>query len=100
MGTMKKGEVCILRAKPDYAYGDSGAGEKIPGGATLNFEVELFRWKTPDPTPGSLESNEDRLAYALKQKEAGNAAIGAGLGGGVGVLWRWPLLCGAQWRRW
>ena len=27
------------------AYGDHGAGESIPGGATLIFQVELFKVK-------------------------------------------------------
>jgi len=26
----------------DLAYGDNGAGEKIPGGSTLIFEIELL----------------------------------------------------------
>jgi len=42
--TMKKGEKAILRCSPEYAYGKSGAGDKIPADSTLNFEVELFRF--------------------------------------------------------
>jgi len=40
--TMIEGEKCILRCRSDYAYGDRGAGAKIPAGATLDFEVELL----------------------------------------------------------
>ena len=39
VASMKIGEKCILRCNSDYAYGDSGSPPKIPGGATLNFEV-------------------------------------------------------------
>lgn len=41
VATMKKGEKAILTCGPDYAYGSNGSPPKIPGGATLNFEV---RW--------------------------------------------------------
>lgn len=68
--TMKKGELCILRAKSDYAYGDDGSPPDIPGGATLNFEVELFRWKERDPEPDMMKSDQERSAYALRQKRS------------------------------
>ena len=45
---MKKGELCRLTCKSDYAYGDSGSPPKIPAKATLIFEVELFSWKGED----------------------------------------------------
>jgi len=72
--TMKRGEKCILRCRSDYAYGDSGSPPKIPGGATLNFEVELFSWKEKI---GNMTA-EERKALALRMKEEGTEAFKAG----------------------
>lgn len=38
---MRKGEKATLVAGPDYAYGETGAGDLIPGNSTLYFDVEL-----------------------------------------------------------
>ena len=43
---MKPGGKAIFKIPSDSAYGDRGAGEKIPGGATLIFEIELLSVKT------------------------------------------------------
>jgi len=48
IATMKRGELAMLVCKAEYAYGESGSPPKIPGGATLVFEVELFDWKGED----------------------------------------------------
>lgn len=37
----------------DLAYGDHGAPPKIPGGAVLTFEVELFAIKAPEAAPAA-----------------------------------------------
>lgn len=50
MATMRKGEKCLLTCKPAYAYGEKGSPPKIPPNATLQFEVELFRWQGEDVT--------------------------------------------------
>ena len=47
VATMEKGEVAELFCRSDYAYGDKGSPPKIPGGATLKFEVELINWAEP-----------------------------------------------------
>ena len=44
VATMLKGEKALLTCRSDYAYGDRGSPPKIPGGATLVFEVELISW--------------------------------------------------------
>jgi len=43
--TMKQGEICVLSVPSKHAYGPGGIPGVIPGGATLNFEVELIGWK-------------------------------------------------------
>ena len=42
IATMKRGEICRLVCKPEYAYGKEGSGHKIGPDATLIFEIELF----------------------------------------------------------
>jgi len=39
---MSLGEKAILHITSDYGYGAEGAGGVIPGGADLDFEVELL----------------------------------------------------------
>eukprot|EP00301_Raphidiophrys_heterophryoidea_P019770 c4624_g1_i1.p1 GENE.c4624_g1_i1~~c4624_g1_i1.p1 ORF type:complete len:517 (-),score=111.62 c4624_g1_i1:849-2399(-) len=48
VATMRRGEKAMFTLRSDYAYGAQGSGEKIPGGATLKFEVELLRWNEKD----------------------------------------------------
>lgn len=40
--SMKLGEKADLIIKPEYGYGKIGAPPKIPGDATLIFEVEVI----------------------------------------------------------
>lgn len=42
VATMKRGEICRLVCKPEYAYGEQGSGGSIPPNSTLIFEIELF----------------------------------------------------------
>ncbi|XP_068929629.1 peptidyl-prolyl cis-trans isomerase FKBP5 isoform X2 [Petaurus breviceps papuanus] len=48
VATMKKGEICHLLCKPEYAYGSAGSVPKIPSNATLFFEIELLDFKGED----------------------------------------------------
>lgn len=48
VATMKRGELCRLICKSEYAYGERGSGEKIPPNSTLIFEVELFDFHGED----------------------------------------------------
>ena len=45
MATMKKGEQAFLTCTSENAYGERGAGDSIPPGATLRFDVELISWE-------------------------------------------------------
>ena len=53
-----KGAKAILVVPPDMGYGDRGAGSAIPGGATLNFDVEVVDINggapRPEPTAGAV----------------------------------------------
>ncbi|GMS79069.1 hypothetical protein PENTCL1PPCAC_1244, partial [Pristionchus entomophagus] len=51
VATMQRGEKADFIIKAEYAYGAAGSPPKIPGGATLNFEVELFSWAGEDVSP-------------------------------------------------
>jgi FKBP-type peptidyl-prolyl cis-trans isomerase/tetratricopeptide (TPR) repeat protein len=48
VATMKQGEVAKFTLSSEYAYGEAGSPPKIPGGATLVFEVELLSWVSKD----------------------------------------------------
>lgn len=45
LAMMKEGGKATLVIPPELAYGDAGSGGAVPPGATLKFEVELFKGK-------------------------------------------------------
>merc|ERR1719217_128901 len=64
--TMHKGEKAELFCRADYAYGEQGSPPKIPGGATLKFEVELLSWGE-DEAAARPWTRRDRLALAAME---------------------------------
>lgn len=74
VATMKRGEKAILRCRSDYAYGDRGSPPKIPGGATLNFQVELFDWQEKMKESWQMSAAE-KLEAAEKMKATGTEAF-------------------------
>mgnify|MGYP002011692841 FL=1 len=57
-----KGAKATLVIPPDLGYGEKGAGRDIPGGATLNFDVEVVSVSAPPPEPNlfnELDVNTD-----------------------------------------
>ena len=48
VATMQRGEICVMKLAPEYAYGSGGVGP-IPPNSTLIFELELVGWKEKSP---------------------------------------------------
>jgi peptidylprolyl isomerase len=74
---MKKGEKAMLTIRSDYGYGDSGSPPKIPGKATLKFEVDLVDFGPKQKEKWEL-SGEEKTAEAEKLKDKGNACFKGG----------------------
>lgn len=74
--SMRKGERAELIIKSDYGYGAMGSPPKIPGGATLKFDVELIRFG-PKPKEKWELSPAEKIAEAKQYKEKGVEAFKA-----------------------
>lgn len=74
--SMKIGEKALLEISPEYGYGEMGSPPKIPGNATLVFEVELFGFAEKQKEKWEM-SDEERAAMAEKLKAAGTEAFKA-----------------------
>lgn len=68
--SMKVGEKALLVINADYGYGARGSPPKIPGGATLHFEVELLGFEEKVKEKYQMDK-EERLAMSEKLKAAG-----------------------------
>lgn len=70
--SMKVGEKAMLTINSEYGYGQNGSPPKIPGGATLNFEVELLGFKEKEKEKWEM-SPEEKILKAQKLKAEGTA---------------------------
>jgi len=68
--SMKKGEHAVLTIKSEYGYGEHGSPPKIPGGATLVFDVELLSFGPKKKEKWEM-SDEEKIAEATKLKAEG-----------------------------
>ena len=72
--SMKIGEKAILEITPAYGYGERRSPPKIPGNATLNFEVELLGFQEKIKEKWEM-SDEERAAMAIKLKAEGTESF-------------------------
>ena len=76
--SMKVGEKATLTIKSEYGYGSKGSPPRIPGGATLIFDVELISVGAKDQDDEDEEdelTDEQKVENAKKLKEEGNACF-------------------------
>jgi len=71
--TMRPGERSIIRCRSDYAYGDKGSPPNIPGGATLDFDIEFFnsqeKWEHTWPVEHKF-LDKPNSTYNLPKEES------------------------------
>lgn len=72
VATMKVGERSIFHIASQYGYGESGSPPKIPGGATLVFDIELLSIKE------GYASKEDAINAANKLSDDARPLFGQG----------------------
>lgn len=72
IASMTVGERAELVLKPEYAYGESGAGASIPPNASLIFKVELIQIGKGPKARRYCKSDEDLFKEAEEEKGKGN----------------------------
>mmetsp|Transcript_125518 Transcript_125518/g.280082 ORF Transcript_125518/g.280082 Transcript_125518/m.280082 type:complete len:239 (+) Transcript_125518:3-719(+) len=72
VATMFKGERALFTMHPELAYGEEGAGWKIPKNATLRFDVELVDVEELDPLGEEWEyEDEEEEEEAVGRDDVG-----------------------------
>eukprot|EP00536_Pseudo-nitzschia_multiseries_P012490 jgi/Psemu1/208799/e_gw1.479.9.1 len=65
-----KGAKAILVIPPEMSYGATGAGDVIPPGATLNFDVEVVAINdSPPPPPNLFKDIDTDMDLKLSKEE-------------------------------
>lgn len=72
LASMSVGERAELVLRPEYAYGDQGAGASIPPGAALIFKVELVQIGKGKKAARYCKSDEQLFKEAQEAKDRGN----------------------------
>lgn len=70
LSLMNVGEIAELKIASRFGYGEKGLSPKVPGGARLDYTVQLLSVK-PEILPDDLTPIE-RLNIGLKKKDKGN----------------------------
>lgn len=76
VATMRPGELSEFIVDPSLAYGEEGAGDEIPAGATLKFTIELLSGKKKPEAPKEegkkVSAEAQKLTRAGEAKDRGN----------------------------